>query len=332
MTDSRWPQLLAARAEIISAFAGHGVDRVEYVAALPDPEVWVWLGTATDMQRDALGRESGIADRVRRVVALEGVEGIQAAGVTVQSAETVERGYEGKLVLRTALTCRGGYSVCALNSLTMKDAAAVTVVVSRRLSSTSMVVGSLPLSWVFTWTSRPSCCNQYTLSSSAGQVPTSRSTRSLGMAARTASRISSSGPPVRSSALQILLPATEVLSHQKHASSGVESSERTPGHATNGVGPVRLRSAADALALTHAIQFTSVGAGRVGSSAEGTSGLQRHHVQEPSGLGPVGLWRRQSRCARSHDVGRRSGEHPEDRGLVRGSKVPVADVRTANHA
>ena len=59
MTDSRWPQLLAARAEIISAFAGHGVDRVEYVAALPDPEVWVWLGTATDMQRDALGREGG---------------------------------------------------------------------------------------------------------------------------------------------------------------------------------------------------------------------------------------------------------------------------------
>ena len=44
------------------------------------------------MRSDVRG---GIADRVRRVMALKGVEGIQVTGVTVHSAETVERDYAG---------------------------------------------------------------------------------------------------------------------------------------------------------------------------------------------------------------------------------------------
>ena len=39
--------LRAARRALTAEFVELGVERVEYVAALPDPKVWVWLGTDT---------------------------------------------------------------------------------------------------------------------------------------------------------------------------------------------------------------------------------------------------------------------------------------------
>ena len=58
-----------------------GVTRVEFVASLPRPDVWVWLGTTTDAERD-------------RLPALLG-DALTVAGVTVQSEETVARDHEG---------------------------------------------------------------------------------------------------------------------------------------------------------------------------------------------------------------------------------------------
>jgi hypothetical protein len=75
-------------------FAKRGVDRVDYVAAFPDPNVWVWFGTQTDAQRDALATANGLLAQVRRVLAQE-VVAIQSTGVTVLSEESVNRDYEG---------------------------------------------------------------------------------------------------------------------------------------------------------------------------------------------------------------------------------------------
>ena len=86
--------LLAARRSLTAIFVEEGVERVEYVAALPDPKVWVWLGTDTDAQRDALATAPRLLERVRQVLANEVVD-IEVAGVTVQSVETVQRDYEG---------------------------------------------------------------------------------------------------------------------------------------------------------------------------------------------------------------------------------------------
>ncbi|GAA0338683.1 hypothetical protein GCM10009529_16690 [Micropruina glycogenica] len=92
MSDLRWNRLEAARANLIAAFAAEGVDRVEYVASPPDAWVWVWLGTGTDLQRDALSVVVDLRAQVGRLLADASVEGIEVAGVRVQSAETVNRG------------------------------------------------------------------------------------------------------------------------------------------------------------------------------------------------------------------------------------------------
>ena len=94
MTDPRWGQLVAARRSLSAEFAGQGVDHVEYVAALPDPEIWVWLGTTSDAERDRLATSHALLGQVKRVLADE-VDGIEVTGVTVQSDETVRRDFEG---------------------------------------------------------------------------------------------------------------------------------------------------------------------------------------------------------------------------------------------
>lgn len=95
VSDLRWNRLEAARANLIAAFAADGVDRVEYVASPPDAWVWVWRGTGTDLQRDALSVVVDLHAQVGRLLADASVEGIEVAGVRVQSAETVNRDYGG---------------------------------------------------------------------------------------------------------------------------------------------------------------------------------------------------------------------------------------------
>lgn len=82
---------------LLHMFRSAGVKRIEYVTAFPSQDdAWVWLGTATDEERDALaGTEPQLLSDVRMIAARHGFEGEKVSGVTVQSEETVARDYEG---------------------------------------------------------------------------------------------------------------------------------------------------------------------------------------------------------------------------------------------
>lgn len=71
--------------------------RVEYVSAFPSQDdAWVWLGTATDAERDDLARsEARLLAEVRLIAERHGFTAQNISGVTVQSEETVARDFEG---------------------------------------------------------------------------------------------------------------------------------------------------------------------------------------------------------------------------------------------
>jgi len=82
---------------LLQSFGGSGVVRIEYVSAFPfQDDAWVWLGTATDAERDALaGTEEHLLAEVRRTAEHHGFAPEKVTGVTVQSEETVAREFEG---------------------------------------------------------------------------------------------------------------------------------------------------------------------------------------------------------------------------------------------
>lgn len=74
------------------------MQHVEFVSAFPtQDEVWVWLATATDGQRDALPPKEPLLAAVRQAVADAGypVDELDNIHSAVQSQETVDRDYEG---------------------------------------------------------------------------------------------------------------------------------------------------------------------------------------------------------------------------------------------
>jgi hypothetical protein len=78
-------------------FEESGVSRIEYVAAFPSQDdAWVWLGTVTDAERDALaGSEPRLLSEVRLIAEGHGFIAQNVSGVTVQSKETVARDFRG---------------------------------------------------------------------------------------------------------------------------------------------------------------------------------------------------------------------------------------------
>jgi hypothetical protein len=78
-------------------FEEAGVLRIEYVSAFPSQDdAWVWLGTATDAERDALaGSEPWLLSEVRLIAEHHGFAAKNVSGVTVQSQETVARDFKG---------------------------------------------------------------------------------------------------------------------------------------------------------------------------------------------------------------------------------------------
>lgn len=74
---------------LLEAFREPGVVRIEYVAAFPSQDdAWVWLGTATDAERDALtGSKPQVLSEVRRIAEHHGFSPKNITGVTVQSEE-----------------------------------------------------------------------------------------------------------------------------------------------------------------------------------------------------------------------------------------------------
>jgi hypothetical protein len=85
------------RPALLQDFREFGVVRVEYVAAFPSQEdAWVWLGTATDAERDDLSaKQPSLLSQVRLVAERHGFPPDKVSGVTIQSEETVTRDFDG---------------------------------------------------------------------------------------------------------------------------------------------------------------------------------------------------------------------------------------------
>jgi hypothetical protein len=97
VTDPRWALLQNMKPALLRRFKDSGVVRVEYVSAFPSQDdAWVWLGTATDAERDALtGSGPRLLCEARLIAERHGFPGHVVSGVSVQSEETVARDYEG---------------------------------------------------------------------------------------------------------------------------------------------------------------------------------------------------------------------------------------------
>ena len=82
---------------LLLCFGQSGVVRIEYVSAFPtQDDAWVWLGTVSDDERDALaGSDRDLLSEVRRVAQRHGFLAQDISGVTVQSEETVTRDFDG---------------------------------------------------------------------------------------------------------------------------------------------------------------------------------------------------------------------------------------------
>jgi hypothetical protein len=98
--EPHWPALERLTKELRREFRDQGVDHVEYVPAFSAPfDVWVWLGTATDAERDALAADRALDDRVRRAADGCGLAEL-VTGTTVESKQTVDREYDGQWFYR----------------------------------------------------------------------------------------------------------------------------------------------------------------------------------------------------------------------------------------
>jgi hypothetical protein len=82
---------------LLTAFGESGVTRIEYVSALPSQsDAWLWLGTSTDAERDALAAsEPQVLAEVRLIAERHGFVPDKISGITVQSEETVNRDFQG---------------------------------------------------------------------------------------------------------------------------------------------------------------------------------------------------------------------------------------------
>lgn len=95
-----WDRLNSLASNARSDFGAQGVSRVEFVVSFVEPfTFWLWLGTASDDQRDALAGSQVTASRLSRLVGLHAL-GSLYDGFSVESQETVDREYAGSWFYR----------------------------------------------------------------------------------------------------------------------------------------------------------------------------------------------------------------------------------------
>jgi hypothetical protein len=90
--------LARAKPAVVERLVMNGVIGVEYVVGFVHPyEVWVWLVTVSDAERDLLGEELPFLEEIREVLTAAGLPPGDAVleGTTAQSQETVDRDYGG---------------------------------------------------------------------------------------------------------------------------------------------------------------------------------------------------------------------------------------------
>jgi len=93
-----WAALERATPEIVRTLTSEGVIGAEYVVGFVHPfSVHVWLVTATDAEKEALGSDDPYLSEVTSTVLASGfpAEHAMIDGTVAQSQETVDRDYEG---------------------------------------------------------------------------------------------------------------------------------------------------------------------------------------------------------------------------------------------
>ena len=96
MAQPDWDQLERIKECLLAALSERGVRRVEFVTAFIEPyDSWVWLGTSTDSERDALLDVHDLLELVSDAIQASGLDHSLITGATSQSQETVDRDYEG---------------------------------------------------------------------------------------------------------------------------------------------------------------------------------------------------------------------------------------------
>ena len=91
--------LQGLRSDLLEALSDEGVERIELVVAFSAPfTFWIWLGTTSDAQRDAVTgtRTESVIRRATEARCLDHLY----EGFTAESQETVDRDYEGSWFYR----------------------------------------------------------------------------------------------------------------------------------------------------------------------------------------------------------------------------------------
>jgi hypothetical protein len=95
-----WRVMKRLEKALLREFEAQGVCHVEFVIAFSEPfTFWVWLGSATDVERDQLQADASVTERIRAQSANISI-GALYEGRTVESQETVDRDYQGSWFYR----------------------------------------------------------------------------------------------------------------------------------------------------------------------------------------------------------------------------------------
>lgn len=98
--EPNWRVTRRLEKALLRDFEAQGVCHVEIVVAFSQPfAFWVWLGTATDAEREQLQADATINERIRAEAAGLLLEA-RYEGWTVESQETVDRDYQGSWFYR----------------------------------------------------------------------------------------------------------------------------------------------------------------------------------------------------------------------------------------
>ena len=85
---------------LLREFGSQGVRHVEFVIAFSEPfTYWVWLGSATDAEREQLQADASVNERIRAQAANLSIDALYE-GWTIESQETVDRDYQGSWFYR----------------------------------------------------------------------------------------------------------------------------------------------------------------------------------------------------------------------------------------
>jgi hypothetical protein len=98
--EPNWRVMKRLEDSLLREFESQGVRHVEFVIAFSEPfTFWVWLGSATDAEREQLQADASVNERIRAEAASLSIDALYE-GWTIGSQETVDRDYQGSWFYR----------------------------------------------------------------------------------------------------------------------------------------------------------------------------------------------------------------------------------------